>query len=130
MTKTNTGHLKAFPPNTKHLYKICTMLNQHGRRWAGVVQILHKCFAFVVLKYLPYEDVDHLNVGSSFLGSLLFSILIFQLRNHIQSSTATYVQTNRRSFQLSNYRTFTFTYANKLLMLYYHIPTVLLYSRT
>ena len=31
------------PGNTKHLYTICTM---RRRRWAGVVQMLYKCFVF------------------------------------------------------------------------------------
>ena len=34
------------PANTKHLYKICTMLDQHRRYWAGVVQMLYKCVVF------------------------------------------------------------------------------------
>ena len=32
------------PVNTKHLYNICTMLDQRRRRWSDVVQILYKCF--------------------------------------------------------------------------------------
>ena len=35
-----------YPANTKHLYNICTMLNQRRRRWADVVQMLYKCFVF------------------------------------------------------------------------------------
>ena len=35
------------PANTKHLYNICTMLDQRRRRWADVVQMLYKCFMFV-----------------------------------------------------------------------------------
>ena len=34
------------PVNTKHLYNICTMLDQRRRRWVDVVQMLHKCFVF------------------------------------------------------------------------------------
>ena len=34
------------PANTKHLYNICTMLDQRWRRWADVVQMLYKCFVF------------------------------------------------------------------------------------
>ena len=34
------------PANTKHLYNICTMLDQRQRRWADVVQMLYKCFVF------------------------------------------------------------------------------------
>ena len=32
------------PVNTKHLYNICTMLNQRRRRCADAVQMLYKCF--------------------------------------------------------------------------------------
>ena len=32
---------------TKHLYNICTMLDQRRRRWTGVVQMLYKYFVFV-----------------------------------------------------------------------------------
>ena len=39
-------HLTINPANTKHLYKICTMLDQRRRRWADVVQMLYKCFVF------------------------------------------------------------------------------------
>ena len=35
-----------FPVNTKHLYNICTMLDQCRRRWANIVQMLCKCFVF------------------------------------------------------------------------------------
>ena len=34
------------PVNTKHLYDICTMLDQRRRRWDDVVQMLYKCFVF------------------------------------------------------------------------------------
>ena len=37
------------PVNTKHLYNFCTMLGQRRRRWAGVVQMLYKCFEFAGL---------------------------------------------------------------------------------
>ena len=33
--------------NTKHLYNIYTMLNQRRRRWADVVYMFFKCFAFI-----------------------------------------------------------------------------------
>ena len=32
--------------NTKHLYNICTMLDQRRSGWADVVQILNKCIVF------------------------------------------------------------------------------------
>ena len=34
------------PANTRHLYSICTMLDQRRSRWADVVQMLYKCFVF------------------------------------------------------------------------------------
>ena len=37
------------PVNTKHLYNICTMLDQNRIFWADVVQMLHKCFVFAGL---------------------------------------------------------------------------------
>ena len=38
--------IRAYPANTKHLYNICTMLDQRRRRWADAVQMLYKCFVF------------------------------------------------------------------------------------
>ena len=38
-----TGYI---PVNTKHLYYICTMLDQSRRRWADVVQMLYIMFCF------------------------------------------------------------------------------------
>ena len=34
------------PENKKHLYNICTMLDQRRRRWDDVVQMLYRCFVF------------------------------------------------------------------------------------
>ena len=34
------------PSKQKHLHNICTMFDQRRRRWAGVVQMLYKCFVF------------------------------------------------------------------------------------
>ena len=31
---------------TKHLYNICTMLDQRRRRWSNFAQMLYKCFVF------------------------------------------------------------------------------------
>ena len=42
---TSERHLGAiYTGNTKHLFNICTMLDQRRRRWADVVQMLYKCF--------------------------------------------------------------------------------------
>ena len=35
--------------NAKHLYNICTLLDQRRRRWADVVQMLYTCFVFAGL---------------------------------------------------------------------------------
>ena len=54
------------PANTKHLYNICTM---RRRRWAGVVQMLYKCFVFAGNSswsggdYKPTPTQCMLNVG-------------------------------------------------------------------
>ena len=40
------GRFYINPANTKHLYNICTMLEQRRRRWADVVQMVYKCFVF------------------------------------------------------------------------------------
>ena len=37
--------------NTKHLFNICTMLDQRQNRWADVVQMLCKCFVFTGILY-------------------------------------------------------------------------------
>ena len=36
--------------DTKHLYNLCTMLDQRRRRCADAVQMLYKCFVFVGLE--------------------------------------------------------------------------------
>ena len=38
------------PANTKHLYNIHTMLDQRRRRWADLVEVLCKCFVFLIGK--------------------------------------------------------------------------------
>ena len=43
-------HYTGLPANAKHLYKICTMLEQRRRRWSDVVQMLYKCFVFAGLQ--------------------------------------------------------------------------------
>ena len=52
-----------FPVITKHLYTICTRLDQLRRRWADVVQMLYKCFLFaglgLTLKGLQYFYINH-----------------------------------------------------------------------
>ena len=51
-TRHHTDQIKlaTYPVNAKHLYNICTMLDQRRRRWADVVQMLYKCF--VITRYL------------------------------------------------------------------------------
>ena len=36
----------ALPVNTKHVYNICTLLDQHRRRWVAIVHMLCKCLCF------------------------------------------------------------------------------------
>ena len=43
------------PANTKHLYNICTMLDQRRRRWVDVVQMLYKCFVFAGNRHIIWE---------------------------------------------------------------------------
>ena len=38
--------LMCVPANTKHMYNICTMLDQRQGCWADDVQMLYKCFVF------------------------------------------------------------------------------------
>ena len=47
-----------FPANTKHLYNICTMLDQRRRRWADVVEMLYKYFVFAGLwAFIFYQHI-------------------------------------------------------------------------
>ena len=41
--------------NTKHLYNICTMLDQRLRRWSNIVQMPYKCFGFQGLPLRHYS---------------------------------------------------------------------------
>ena len=47
------------PASTKHLYIICTMLDQRRRRWADVVQMLYKCFVFPGLLFVVLRGSGH-----------------------------------------------------------------------
>ena len=46
------------PANIKHLYNICTMLDQRRRRWANVVQILGKHW-YVRVGYIIVMSFDN-----------------------------------------------------------------------
>ena len=52
------------PANTKHLYNICTMLDQRRRRWADVVQMLYKCFVFAGLNKVWIKHILPLTTNS------------------------------------------------------------------
>ena len=39
-------YVDIIPANTKYLYNIYTMLDQRRRHWAGIVEMLYKCFVF------------------------------------------------------------------------------------
>ena len=48
----NDNTVSNIPANKKHLYNICTMLDQRRRRWDDVVQMVYKCFVFAgVVQY-------------------------------------------------------------------------------
>ena len=47
----------AYPDNTKHLYNISTMLDQHRRRLAYVVQMVCKCFVFAAFSHVILQLV-------------------------------------------------------------------------
>ena len=51
------------PVNTKHLYNICTMLDQRRRRWADVVQMLYKCFVFAGIVVCHGVIITHCWIG-------------------------------------------------------------------
>ena len=63
----------AFPVNTKHLYKICTMLDQRRRRWDDVVQMLYKCFVFAGFSSVPKTLIIHYKQRSASLLSRRFT---------------------------------------------------------
>ena len=63
---TTMTDLKVKPVNTKHLYKIYTMLDQRRRRWADVVLILYKCFEFTG-KLAAIDNSYLINVESTSL---------------------------------------------------------------
>ena len=51
----HVGAAHSNPVNTKHLYNICTMLDQRQRRWADVVQILKKNY-FCWIQIPRYDE--------------------------------------------------------------------------
>ena len=62
--------------NTKHLYDICTMLDQRRRRWAGVVQMLYRCFVFAGTIY----------IYTSLALSAVLILVIFHTYSHVCQS--------------------------------------------
>ena len=44
--------------NTKHLYNICTTLDQRRRRWADVVQMLYKCFVSAGILAYGHDELS------------------------------------------------------------------------
>ena len=65
----STMHLlvRFCPVNIKQLYKICTMLDQRRRRWAGVVQMLYKCFVFAGLQINCEENMYSFQMNNTCL---------------------------------------------------------------
>ena len=60
------------PVNTKHLYTICTMLDQRRRRWSSIVQMVYKCFVFTVDTLNHEENQKKINATYLCDNSLLF----------------------------------------------------------
>ena len=57
-TASSTGtETRYYTVNTKHMYNICTTLDQRRRRWADVVQMLYKCFVFTGLGLVRLADL-------------------------------------------------------------------------
>ena len=46
-TRIERGVLAGARVNTKHLYNICTTMDQRLRRCSNIEQMLYKCFVFV-----------------------------------------------------------------------------------
>ena len=55
----NLGPTSPIPVNIKHLLSICTMLGKRRRRWAGVVQVLRRCFVFT--RIVPHLSSRNFN---------------------------------------------------------------------
>ena len=68
------------PANTKHLYNICTMLDQRRRRWADVVQMLCKWFVF------PGKDHSTRSLVVSVLGLDSVTMYLFCRAKSIDSN--------------------------------------------
>ena len=76
-----------YPTNTKHLYNICTMLDQRQRRWADVVQMLYKCFVIAGLRVIL--------VGGNDTLSLLLLVFAFELQR-LDNLSLNYVRSSRQ----------------------------------
>ena len=48
---------------TKHLYNICTMLDQRLRRWTNIVQLVYTCFVFAGMAAFNQQFADVLDAG-------------------------------------------------------------------
>ena len=74
------------PLSTKHLYNICTMLDQRRRRWADVIcytKMLYKCFVFagfdnLIEKLNLIKLMHHPPQASSCIKTFAIRILYFK----------------------------------------------------
>ena len=66
----------SIPVNTKHLYNICTMLDQRRRRWADIVQMLYKRFVFTGIAVIGTQSPSrhHLYTVNFHLQLLTYGI--------------------------------------------------------
>ena len=86
---TTQTHTIRNPANTKHLYNICTMLEQRRRRWSDVAQMLYKCFVFAWNDSNHSEDSgDDFDVQCTAKKDLIYQKLV---NLHIYSSTHCYL---------------------------------------
>ena len=58
-----------YPVNTKHLYNMCTMLDQRLRRGADVVQMIYACFLFPEFSHFNpcYHPIKSMLLGTKFV---------------------------------------------------------------
>ena len=69
--KVVTAHFfsrRPIPVNTKHLYNICTIVDQRRRCWADVVQMLYKYCVFAGIVFCKYQNAVSTHFTNSFLA--------------------------------------------------------------
>ena len=88
-SKTGCTTHEHYSANTKYLYTLCTMLEQRRRRWAEVVQLLYKCFAFVGYTFLNLKKPFNI-----YLYSLSYSLHLLQWQYSCWGLSRNYILIN------------------------------------